>query len=338
MAAIPSGLFEDATVVTLRLAHRHGLLGGVAGAGKSGVLNTILAALAACSDVVLWGIDLKGGMELQPWAGCLARIATTPEEAAALLADAVHVLEARARHLAANGSRLWQPTAVLPALLIVIDEYAELAEESPAAIWHADSIARRGRAVAVTLLAATQRPTQKAMGSGAVRSQMDVRICLRVRERRDVDLILGQGMLAAGWAADALNAPGKFLISTPEHTTPRRARAYRLTDQDVATIAARHQATRPALDGLSAAIATPTEPAPDDAPATDGDPVTALRAALEQAPESGVTVRELTEATGMGRTWIYNQLKSLDTNGHARQVTRGRWRADDRGRAEPDDS
>ena len=336
MAAIQLGLFEDATVVTLRLAHRHGLLGGVAGAGKSGVLNTILATLVTCPDVVLWGIDLKGGMELQPWAGCLARIATTPEEAAALLADAVQVLETRARHLAATGLRLWQPTPALPALLIVIDEYAELAEEASAAVWHADSIARRGRAVAVTLLAATQRPTQKAMGSGAVRSQMDVRICLRVRERRDVDLILGQGMLAAGWAADALNAPGKFLISTPEHTTPRRARAYRLTDQDVAAVAARHEATRPALDELSAAaITAPNQrdaepdaaPVLDEAPAADGDPVTALRAALEHAPESGVTVRELTEATGMGRTWIYNQLKTLDTSGHAQQVTRGRWGA-----------
>ena len=88
------------------------------------------------------------------------------------------------------------------------------------------------------------------MGSGAVRSQMDVRICLRVRERRDVDLILGQGMLAAGWAADTLNAPGKFLISTPEHTTPRRARAYRVDDHDVAAIAARHADGRPRLDAL----------------------------------------------------------------------------------------
>jgi len=48
-------------------------------------------------------------------------------------------------------------------------------------------------AVAVTLIAATQRPTQKAVGQGALRSQMDVRVCFRVRERRDVDLILGQG-------------------------------------------------------------------------------------------------------------------------------------------------
>ena len=97
----------------------------------------------------------------------------------------------------------------------------------------ADSIARLGRAVAVTLVAATQRPTQKAMGQGALRSQMDVRICFRVRERRDVDLILGQGMLAAGWHAHTLNAPGKFLISAPEHDTPRRARAYLVTDEDV---------------------------------------------------------------------------------------------------------
>ncbi|HKR52651.1 MAG TPA: hypothetical protein VJT72_24340, partial [Pseudonocardiaceae bacterium] len=179
---VPLGVFEDAQPVTLTLTHRHGLLGGVVGAGKSGVLNIILATLTACPDVVLWGIDLKGGMELGPWASCLDRLATTASEAADLLADAVAILNARAHHLTAEGSRLWTPTPATPALVIVIDEYAELTEHSPAATIHADSLARRGRAVAVTLLAATQRPTQKAMGSGAVRSQMDIRICLRVRE------------------------------------------------------------------------------------------------------------------------------------------------------------
>ena len=111
----------------------------------------------------------------------------------------------------------------MPALVILIDEYAELVDDAPGAVRHADSIARRGRAVAVSLIAATQRPTQKAMGHGAVRSQMDVRICFRVRERKDVDLILGQGMLAAGWQAHTLDAPGKFLVSAAEHDTPRRA-------------------------------------------------------------------------------------------------------------------
>jgi hypothetical protein len=67
---------------------------------------------------------------------------------------------------------------------------------------------------------------------------MDVRISFRVRERKDVDLILGQGMLAAGWHAHTLNAPGKFLVSAAEHDTPKRARAYLATGQAIANTTA----------------------------------------------------------------------------------------------------
>ncbi len=89
------------------------------------------------------------------------------------------------------------------------------------------------------------------MGQGAVRSQMDMRICFRVREPRDVDLVLGQGMLSAGWKAHKLNAPGKFLISAPEHDIPRRARAYLVTDEAVAYTAARHAQIPRQLDDIS---------------------------------------------------------------------------------------
>ena len=139
----------------------------------------------------------------------------------------------------------------MPALVIIIDEYAELAEQAPDAMDDTDSIARLGRALAVTLVAATQRPTQKAMGQGAVRSQMDMRICFRVREPRDVDLVLGQGMLTAGWNAHKLNAPGKFLVSAQEYDIPRRARAYLLTDEAVAYSAARHAQIPRQLDDIS---------------------------------------------------------------------------------------
>ena len=132
----------------------------------------------------------------------------------------------------------------------------------PDAIKHADSIARRGRAVAVNLVAATQRPTQKAMGQGAVRSQMDVRISFRVRERKDVDLILGQGMLAAGWHAHTLNAPGKFLIAAAEHTRPKRARAYLVTDQVVDDTATHYADYRPAARRDIAAGDQPWRPTP----------------------------------------------------------------------------
>ena len=62
---------------------------------------------------------------------------------------------------------------------------------------HTNTIARLGRAPAVTLVAATQRPTQKVMGQGAVRSQMNIRIAFRIQEQRDVDVILGQAWTSA---------------------------------------------------------------------------------------------------------------------------------------------
>jgi S-DNA-T family DNA segregation ATPase FtsK/SpoIIIE len=276
-------------------------------------------------------------MELGPWAPCIDRLATTPAEARALLADAVAILEARAACLATTGERVWEPTPELPALVIVVDEYAELAETAADATTDADSIARRGRAVAVTLIAATQRPTQKAMGQGALRSQMDVRICFRVRERKDVDLILGQGMLAAGWQAHTLNAPGKFLISASEHDTPRRARAYLVTDEMV-DIAADHYATyRPTLDDISlhglteraeTGTPTPTDAQPARArPDAAQAPEAVLWAVLSIAPDDGMTVPDLMAETGMSRPWVYQRLQELVRTGQVTQVSRGRWRA-----------
>jgi hypothetical protein len=51
--------------------------------------------------------------------------------------------------------------------------------------------------------------------------------CFRVRGHRDVDLILGQGMLNAGWHAHTLNAPGKFLISSPSRWRRTAAQPFR---------------------------------------------------------------------------------------------------------------
>lgn len=344
---IELGPFEDAVPCRVSFLRRHVLFGGATGAGKSGGLNVLIGNLSACSDVVLWGIDLKKGMELGPWLRCLDRLATTADDACALLADAVAVLEARAAVLAGQGLRVCEPTPDMPALIILIDEYAELVDDAPQAVRHADSIARRGRAVAVSLVAATQRPTQKAMGHGAVRSQMDVRICFRVRERKDVDLILGQGMLAAGWQAHTLDAPGKFLVSAAEHGSPRRGRAYLITNEVVASTAAEHAGLRPDLDevsqqaieernrtepaaGVDGKAGEPQSPSPvaeDRRGSADDAPEVILWAALSLAPDQGATVPELMTATGMSRPWIYQRLRALVERGQVVQVSRGRWRA-----------
>ena len=124
------GLSEDGRPVRVLVLRRNVLIGGIAGAGKSGILNVIIATLAACRDVVLWGVDLKGGMELQPWAACFDRLATTPGEATELFRDAVGWLNRRARDNAAKGIRLHEPTPDDPALIIITDEHAELPAEA----------------------------------------------------------------------------------------------------------------------------------------------------------------------------------------------------------------
>ena len=231
--------------------------------------------------------------------------------------------------MAAEGKRVWEPTPDDPALVIVVDEWAELPAEARE---YADSVARRGRAVAENLIAATQRPTQDAMGKGtAIRSQMDIRICLRVREPRDADLILGQGSVNSGWHAHKLARPGEFLISSPEHATPERNRAYLLTDARRDHHAARCVTERPAAS-------QPDTPRADPQPRqmTPGGPLhgnghprpeTALWDALVDAGPEGVSVAELEAACGMGRRWIYYRLQAHATAGRAIQVRRGYWRA-----------
>jgi S-DNA-T family DNA segregation ATPase FtsK/SpoIIIE len=174
---------------------------------------------------------------------------------------------------------------------------------------------------------------------------MDTRICFRVRERKDVDLVLGQGMLTAGWHAHTLNAPGKFLVSAPEHTTPRRARAYLVSDNDVARTVAHFAAGRPQLDDVShaairGAVAEPvswtdtgdTQDAagvPGHAP--DGNDTTtpegALWLALCTAPDEGADIAELLRLTGMSRATLYRHLAQYARGGRAIQASRGRWRA-----------
>jgi hypothetical protein len=311
----------------------------------------LLANLAACRDVVIWATGLRPGAELRPRAPCPGRPATTPAQAAALPAGAVTIVLARAQHLAGHGKRERHPSPARPALMMmIIGEYAELAGDAPDAMNDTSTIARPGRAPAVTLAAATRRPTQKVTGHGAVRSQMNIRISFRAGEQRDVDLIPGHGTLKAGWHARKLNAPGTFLISSPQHDTPRRARAYLITD-DVTATAARYAATRSPLDRVSrlavAAGSPPPAPRPAGNPSPDRhaarrdesvaeeppaagereDPDAILRRALSAGPAEGVPVSDLITVTGMSRRWVLCRLRQLAAEGFAIGTVRGYWRA-----------
>ena len=167
----------------------------------------------------------------------------------------------------------------------------------------------------------------------AVRSQMDIRICLRVREKRDADLVPGPGAVNAGWHAHQLTQPGEFLISDPGHTAPERYRAYLLTDERIARHAAHCAPSRPRL--LASGPDTPQNgpgspqagerhsPGGDDHPA----PETVLWDALNKAGPGGVSVADLEAPCGGTRRRVYYRLREHAAAGRAVQVSRGYWRA-----------
>jgi hypothetical protein len=180
---------------------------------------------------------------------------------------------------------------------------------------------------------------------------MNIRISFRAGEQRDVDLIPGHGKLKAGWHARKRSAPGTFLISAPEHDTPRRARACLVTDDDVTATVARYAATRPPLDRVSrlalADGSPPPTPRPAGNPSPDRhaarrddsateespaageqeDPDAIARRALSAAPAEGVPVSDLLTVTGMSRRWVLCRLRQLAAEGFAIGTVRGYRRA-----------
>jgi DNA segregation ATPase FtsK/SpoIIIE, S-DNA-T family len=353
------GVYETGEPLRVNLLRKHALFGGATGSGKSTLLNAFLATLAPAPDVLLWGIDFAGGTALIPWVSCFGRIATTPAEARAVLSDACRVIDARNRWLVHHGRDAWSPSPEAPALVVPVDELAELVEQLPDATTSLDAIARLGRKTAVTLLVATQRPTQEALGGGALRAQLTVRVCLRVTEPADGDLILGRGKAKQGYRPDLLDAPGKLLAwDPPDHTRPIPAKAYTLDRARIRQLADNAHQPVPELDPDSAAVAeravpdqappeggtapgprtapahpepsqadprTTTEPA-GDGPAGDGDPLAALWAALQAAGPRGAKVAELAHAVGRAKTWVYERLQDLHRQGQVERAGHGRWR------------
>jgi S-DNA-T family DNA segregation ATPase FtsK/SpoIIIE len=352
------GVYETGEPLRVNLLRKHALFGGATGSGKSTLLNAFLATLAPAPDVLLWGIDFAGGTALIPWQQCFGRIATTPAEARALLEDACRVIDARNRWLVHHGRDAWAPSAEAPALVLPVDELAELVEQLPDAATSLDSIARLGRKTAVTLLVATQRPTQEALGGGALRAQLTVRVCLRVTEPADGELILGRGKAKQGYRPDLLDAPGKLLAwDPPDHTRPVPAKAYTLDRARIRQLATGAQAPVPELDLDSAAalaepdaldqppselgsapqestsppvrkrsqaLAQPPAVLPEDA--GDGDPLAALLTALHAAGARGAKVAELAHTVGRAKTWVYERLQELHREGQVQRAGHGRWR------------
>jgi hypothetical protein len=255
---LPLGPFEDGSAMLLPVAGQCVLIAGIRGSGKSGLLNVVVGELAACPDVALWGLDLKHGLELGPWAPVFDRIARTLPDAEALLEAADRIRTARGELLAREGTkREWRPTPERPALVVVCDEQGRL-RESPTAVARLEAIATMGRSLGVWLVSATQYPTVEVLGSSELRSQYTCMVLLRIQRKQHVNVVLGEGAANAGWNAHEIDPdkPGVCYLHAPGATSPKLGRAWQLTDRMIAQVAAHYAPHRPHLDLISAQAAS----------------------------------------------------------------------------------
>lgn len=147
----------------------HMLIVGKTGAGKSVTLAGVVIGHVQRGALV-YLVDLKGGIDARPLAPRCESMATTVEQAEPLIAGVVAEMWRRIETMTAEGVKAWAGRT----LVLVIDEAADVAEESPDAWRDLVQIARKGRAAGVVLILATQRPTADVLPK-AVTGQMDVR-------------------------------------------------------------------------------------------------------------------------------------------------------------------
>jgi S-DNA-T family DNA segregation ATPase FtsK/SpoIIIE len=197
---VPIGVGTDGPFfVDLRGDGPHGLIAGTTGAGKSELLQTLIASLAVANrpdEMTFVLIDYKGGAAFKDCAelphtvgmvtdldGHLTRRALESlgaelrrREAILLAAGAKDVEDYNDLRARAGGEGL-EP---VPRLVLVIDEFAAMVAELPDFVAGLVDIGRRGRSLGVHLILATQRPA--GVVTADIRANTNLRIVLRVTD------------------------------------------------------------------------------------------------------------------------------------------------------------
>lgn len=185
----------------------HALVAGTTGSGKSEMLRSVVAGLAASLDsdhlnFVL--IDYKGGSAFAQCANLPHTVGMVTDldehlgaRALRSLEAELHYRETRLRDAGASDLKQYLQDGhpePLPRLLVIIDEFATMAAELPDFIDSLVGIAQRGRSLGVHMILATQRP------GGAVndniRANTNLRISLRVQEAAESADIIGVPLAA----------------------------------------------------------------------------------------------------------------------------------------------
>lgn len=270
----------------------HAIVTGMTGTGKSELLSTWVAGLAARhppEELAFVLVDFKGGTAFDPLRGLPHVVAVITDLDAEGARRGVGSLTAELRRreaaLATAGKRDVRDCPSLSRLVIVVDEFAALLQEHPELGAIFTDVAARGRALGMHLVLGTQR------ASGIIRDALaancPLRISLRVAEAADSRLVIGSD--AAAELAGGAESRGLAFVRRPRDGAPRAARIALTAEEDLEEIRRRwsgHRSQRsPWLPPLPARLALPDRSRAEDVRTASGEPADPDCALLGRADE-----------------------------------------------------
>nr|WSX75367.1 FtsK/SpoIIIE domain-containing protein [Streptomyces sp. NBC_00899] len=222
-AALVGQGFDRSTSFDLVKDGPHALIAGTTGSGKSELLQSLVAALAAVNrpdELTFVLVDYKGGSAFKDCVRLPHTLGMVTDLDSHLVQRALTSLTAelvrREHMLAAVGAkdhpeyralRRREPQLPpMPRLLLVIDEFATLAREIPDFIPGLVGIAQRGRSLGLHMVLATQRPA--GVVTNDIRANTNLRISLRVTDVTDSIDVLD----VPDAASISSNTPGRALV------------------------------------------------------------------------------------------------------------------------------
>lgn len=224
----------------------HLLIAGATGSGKSVCLNTLIASIlfkATPQEVKFLIIDPKM-VELSNYNGIphlVSPVVTEPKKAATALRWAVKEMEYRYGLFAAEGVRDIsrynasrrrgdREKPLLPLLVIIIDELADLMMVAPADVEDAVCrLAQMARAAGIHLVVATQRPSVDVI-TGLIKANIPSRISFAVSSQIDSRTILDMA------GAEKLLGRGDMLFYPVGAPKPVRLQGAYLSDREVESL------------------------------------------------------------------------------------------------------
>lgn len=222
----------------------HLLIAGTTGSGKSGCINCIISSVLLRStpeQVRMVMIDPKK-VELSHYERIphlLVPVVTKMKSAAGVLSNLVREMDERytlmemvkARNLyETNRARVRRGEPVLPYVLIVIDELADLMMVSPAEVEECViRLAQKARAVGIHLVVATQRPSADVI-TGMIKANIPSRIAFAVSSQTDSRVILDVN------GAEALLGSGDMLFKPLGSSRLQRIQGAFITEEEIHTL------------------------------------------------------------------------------------------------------